>query len=61
MYVPFIKMCVLYITNLRVSQDSNSDCVCHNRVLSKFHYFTIHVYFPFTFATMLRLQLKQSR
>ena len=54
MYVP-------YSTNLCVSPDSNSECLYHNRVLPKFHYFTVHVYFPFTFDTMLRLQLKQSR
>lgn len=60
-YVLYITMYVLYITNLSVSRDSNSDCLCHNRVLPKFHYFTVHVYFPITFDTMLRLQLNQSR
>ena len=57
----YVTMYVPYITNLPVSQDSNSDRLCHNRVLQKFQYFTFQAYFPFTFDTMLRLQLKQSR
>ena len=60
-YVLLLTMYVMYITNLRLSPDSNSECLYHNRILPKFHYVTVHVYFPFTFVTMLHLQLKQSR